>query len=119
MTRRIDEVMSEGEQVLRVWTANPTFVMGDITLQVFKDLVANLRLKGTQLDETRTALVRYIAETNDQISEVNQMVSRARGGIKATFGPDSVQYQQVGGTRLSDRKPRTSRRAAAPTSPAQ
>jgi hypothetical protein len=119
MGRRIDEVLSEGEQVLRVWTANPTFVMGDVTLQVFKDLVANLRLKGTQLDETRTALVRYIAETNDKIAEVNQMVTRARGGIKAVFGPDSVQYYQVGGTRLSDRKRHSSRRAAAPTSQPQ
>jgi hypothetical protein len=119
MGRRIDEMLSEADQVVRVWTANPTFIMGDVTLQVFKDLVANMRLKGTQLDETRTALVRYIAETNDKIAEVKQMVTRARSGVKAAFGPDSVQYNQVGGTRLSDRKRRSSRRAVAPISQPQ
>ena len=32
-------------------------------------------------------------------------VKRARGGVKAYFGDDSTQYNIIGGTRLSDRKP--------------
>ena len=32
-------------------------------------------------------------------------VKRARAGVKATFGDDSTQYEMIGGTRLSDRKP--------------
>jgi len=32
-------------------------------------------------------------------------VKRVRGGVKAYFGDDSTQYNIIGGTRLSDRKP--------------
>jgi hypothetical protein len=34
-------------------------------------------------------------------------VKRARAGVKANFGDNSSQYEMVGGTRLSERKPRT------------
>jgi hypothetical protein len=36
-------------------------------------------------------------------------VKRIRFGVKALYGDDSVQYQHVGGTRVSDRKPWTRR----------
>ena len=32
-------------------------------------------------------------------------VKRIRGGVKAVYGDDSTQYNIIGGTRLSDRKP--------------
>jgi hypothetical protein len=33
------------------------------------------------------------------------MLVRVRGGRKAVYGRDSSQYEMVGGTRLSERKP--------------
>jgi len=40
-------------------------------------------------------------------------VKRARNGIKANYGDDSSQYEMVGGTRASERKPRTRKAVAA------
>jgi hypothetical protein len=34
-------------------------------------------------------------------------VKRVRNGIKAHYGDDSSQYEMIGGTRVSDRKPPT------------
>jgi hypothetical protein len=34
-------------------------------------------------------------------------VKRVRAGVKANFGDNSSQYEMIGGTRLSERKPRT------------
>jgi hypothetical protein len=36
-------------------------------------------------------------------------VKRVRAGVKANYGDDSQQFEMVGGTRTSDRKPRTRR----------
>lgn len=34
-------------------------------------------------------------------------VKRVRTGVKGIYGDDSSEYEMVGGTRLSDRKPRS------------
>ena len=36
-------------------------------------------------------------------------IKRVRAGVKANYGDDSQQFEMVGGTRMSDRKPRTRR----------
>jgi hypothetical protein len=119
MPRIIDGMLSDGEQLVRVWTANPTFSMGETTLQTVQDMLADLRLKKTELEEARTLLTRLVDAANDKVREVNQTLVRARYGVRATFGPDSTQYGQVGGTRLSERRPYSSRRARAPKNAAQ
>jgi hypothetical protein len=119
MPKVIDGVLSEAEQLVRVWTANPTFSLGETTLQTVRDMIADLRLKKTELEETRTILTRQVDAASDKVREINQMLSRARFGIRGTFGTDSSQYSQVGGTRLSERRPRLSRRSSAPRSAAQ
>lgn len=42
-------------------------------------------------------------------------VKRARSGIKANYGDDSQQYEKVGGTRMSERKPRARKGITTPT----
>jgi hypothetical protein len=50
----------------------------------------------------------------DAISQnIWDKVKRIRMGVKASFGDDSSQYEMVGGTRLSDRKPRSRKVAVA------
>ena len=59
----------------------------------------------TQLAEMRNQRVALSQATWDK-------VKRVRAGVKATFGDDSSQYDLIGGTRVSDRKP--VRRTATP-----
>jgi hypothetical protein len=47
---------------------------------------------------------------------LSDLISRARSGFRAAFGPDSTQYQQAGGTRRSKRKP-AKRKVSTPVLP--
>ena len=44
---------------------------------------------------------------------IEDMAKRVRRGVQAIYGDDSSQYEMVGGTRLSERKPRSRRPKAA------
>ena len=87
-----------------VWAANAEFKMKDVTLQGYNtdtaalttalESIASLELQLTPLRNTRDDLARKLNEIN----------TRVRAGMKSYFGPNSSQYEQVGGTRSSERK---------------
>jgi hypothetical protein len=68
--------------------------------QALRDQIASLETQLTDLrnqrDEVYTTGWKYI--------------TRMRTGVKGVYGDDSTQYQLAGGTRLSDRKPRSRRK---------
>jgi hypothetical protein len=108
--RTIDSVIADAERIAQVWTENPTFSMGNLTLENFKAEVTKLRTLRQSRDETRVKLSKEVDDTNDQMKFLDSLNTRGRSGMKATFGPDSAQYGQVGGTRQSERKPRSSKK---------
>ncbi len=103
-TRPVDTILSEAEQIVRVWTENPTFALSDLTLAQYQTMIANLRAKRSQSEDLRTQLTAAINDTNSQAQAVSDVITRARSGFRAFFGPDSTQYEQAGGTRRSERK---------------
>jgi hypothetical protein len=102
--KSLDEVIAAAEKILRVWEANPTFTLGEITKASFKALLDELRDLRAQTEETRRQLTNFVNTTNDKAISVNDVNSRALSGIRAVFGPDSTQYEEAGGTRSSERK---------------
>jgi hypothetical protein len=103
-----DTILAEAEQVARVWEENPTFSMGELKLSDLKALIKNLRDKRTEIAETKMKQTRLTNEAADKGKELTHLSSRIRAGYKATFGPNSSQYEQAGGTRESEKKPRQS-----------
>ena len=51
-----------------------------------------------------TELTGLINDRDSQGVGLNELVTRVRSGFRAVYGPDSTQYEQAGGTRLSERK---------------
>ena len=50
--------------------------------------------------------MRDVRATRDAVCQAAwDKVKRLRAGVKATYGDDSKQYEVIGGTRVSDRKP--------------
>jgi len=97
------QVLAESEVIIRVLTANPGFKLGDddvTTLSRERDQLATLN---GDVDSSRTALTAKMDRRDDQAKIVHDLNVRFRGGIRATYGPDSEQYDQVGGTRASER----------------
>ena len=68
------------------------------------DKIAQKELELTPLRNDRDALAEAL----------NDICVRARAGIKGYFGTDSSEYEQVGGTRSSERKKPTRKTAPAP-----
>lgn len=111
-----DAIIADSEQIARVWKENPTFALGEITLAILQSKVADMRQKRNEIETLRTQLTALINELNAQAAELASINTRARSGFRATFGPDSSQYEQSGGTRTSERK-RPSKKGAPPAKP--
>jgi hypothetical protein len=107
------------QRLAGIKTINPAPVLApNLTLAGFEDdinalsdMVIAFNQQLTALDKSRDALER--AESS--VSLQNQ---RMLATIKGHYGPDSDEYKQAGGTRLSDRKrpERKSHRASLPQS---
>ena|ERR1035437_5156955 len=100
----LGDVEAQAAQVLKVWKANRDFRMKDATYQDFeathggfKRVLKDIEAKNRELGVLRKA--RDKAE-----SELSNLCTRARSGVRGYFGPDSSQYEQVGGTPTSKRK---------------
>ena len=97
-----------------VWGENAKFSMGDVTLETLRGEITKLNQLKQSRDETRTRLSKLVDDTNDQMKLIEGYNTRGRSGMKAIFGPDSAQYAQVGGTRQSERKSRSSKKTETP-----
>lgn len=103
-SRTVENALADAEQVARVWGENTSFAMSDVTLAQLRAMIEELRASSSTLEDLRTRLTAAINDTNGRADALSAVVTRARGGFRSFFGPDSTQYEQVGGTRLSDRK---------------
>ncbi|MCA1593968.1 MAG: hypothetical protein LC754_15215 [Acidobacteria bacterium] len=106
MTRSqsLDDVIASAEKIVRVWEANPTFTLGEVTLAKFKAGLDDLRDSRTQTEEARRRVTELVNATNGKTEDVSGITTRALSGIRAVYGPDSSQYEEAGGTRSSERK---------------
>lgn len=100
----IDDVIADGERIIRVWKDNPTFTLGDLTLAQLETMITDLRTLREQIEDARTQLTQLVNQSNDKLTNIKTATTRARSGFRAFFGPDSSQYEQAGGTRASERK---------------
>lgn len=100
----VDKTLADGEQIARVWAENNTFTLGEVTQQSLQDLLTRLRTANNQVEQLHTELTAKQNEVNDLIKEVKEVVTRARSGFRAVYGPNSSQYEQAGGTRSSERR---------------
>jgi hypothetical protein len=102
--KTIESLLADAEQIERVWTANPSFSLGDITLAQFQTKITELRAARGKAEALRTQLTAAVNDANERSDDLAALVTRARSGFRAFYGPDSTQYEQAGGTRASDRK---------------
>jgi hypothetical protein len=113
--KSFDKIQSESDQLIRVWTANPTLSLGDVTLAVFQSMVASFQESRSATQDLRTHLTKSAVDTNNRANVLADLVSRGRSVIRGNFGGDSAQYAQIGGTRTSQRRPRKAKAAVTPT----
>src|SRR5713226_3116800 len=101
---RIKQTLNDALSIRAAWEKIPDFKVGTVSLNDFiatsaaaetghKDHAA----KGADLADVK-------AERDEKIRQVDDLITRFKSGVRALYGPDSVQYEQAGGTRSSLRK---------------
>jgi hypothetical protein len=99
-------VLTDADKIIKVWDDNPTFSMGEVTAASFKAARKGVKDADADIEAKRIELTALLDTRDDKIAAMTELITRARSGIRSTFGPDSSQYEQAGGTRKSERKPR-------------
>ena len=105
-SRSFDDIVADAERLLRVWNDNDKLSLGDVTREGFQAMLATFKTTRSHTEDLRTQLTASVNDTNSQASAIQDLVVRGRSGARAQFGADSTQYEQLGGTRASERKPR-------------
>lgn len=100
----VDVVLNNIERIARVWTDNPTFTLGEVTLKSLQDRIASVREKRERLEGLKMQVTALSNELGGEVSVLAGIYTRALSGLRAVFGPNSTQYEQGGGTRTDERK---------------
>lgn len=96
-------LLSDADRIIDTWTANPDFKLGTVTLDQLKTERADLATADLAVETMRTDLTGLMNARDDKAKVLFDIVTRARSGFRAVYGPDSSQYEQAGGTRSSER----------------
>jgi hypothetical protein len=100
----VDAVIEEIEKIARVWVDNPTFTLGEVTLQNLQAKITDAKQKREQLEDLRMQLTALTDDLNNIISILAGIRTRALSGYRAVYGPNSTQYKQAGGTPTSEHR---------------
>jgi len=85
--------------------------VGNISAASLTALINQIRMLECTIAGVQNQLLEVRAQREVLCQSLWDQLKRARSFVKGLYGDDSVQYELVGGKRLSDRKPR---RTAAP-----
>ena len=110
-------ILSQAQKIASVWEANPTFVMGTVTKDGLNAAITSLLNATATVESKRTEMTGLMNGRDDAARALSDLITRARSGVRAAFGTDSPEYEQVGGIRKSERKTRR-RSTSSPSSKA-
>ena len=116
MAKRVypQDVVGQAQDVLVGWgQVSPTLVFGTLTSAL---LTADVTASSPLESEIIKLEIQLADRRNQRDMLYNAMwdkIKRVRAGVKANYGDDSQQFEMVGGTRTSDRKPWTRKTVAA------
>ena len=100
------DVVSQVNAVLEAWKKiDPNGQFGDLTQsKMSADLAQNEPLL-TEIGALDAELTRARNKRDALYATLWDEVKRVRNAVKGVYGEDSIEYEMVGGTRKSDRKP--------------
>ncbi len=101
---KADRTIADAMRIKEVMKGNPDFKMKDASAETMESELTALNGCLQQIDLLDLQMSPLRRQRDDLLERLAGVCARARAGFKSYFGPDSLQYQQAGGTRASDRK---------------
>jgi len=104
-----DNVLSELDVCLGVWQAHQEIKLGNtgekpVAFADVQALHASLDASNKAVAQKEQELTGLRNKRDGDASAGNDVVTRFRSVVKGLLGPDSTEYEQVGGTRRSEIK---------------
>jgi len=110
------DILKQAQQTLDAWKKiDPGLSLGDLNPGEIEANLNKLSPIQSRINSLKAELTDQHNQRDDVCVALWAQVKRARAGIKGVYGDNSSQYEMMGGTRLSERKP-AARKAAAPAS---
>jgi hypothetical protein len=107
------DILTQTRTVLEAWKQiDPQLTLGELTQPLLSNQLDEAGPLLAQMDALETQLTDLRNQRDEIFAAMWNKVKRVRSGVKAIYGDDSSQYEMVGGTRASERKP-TVRKARA------
>jgi hypothetical protein len=100
------DVLDQARSIMEAWKQiSPTLAIGELTQVNLKTELDQALPIVTQMAALEAQLTDLRNQRDTLYESLWDKVKRVRGGVKAIYGDDSSQYEMVGGTRKSERKP--------------
>jgi hypothetical protein len=102
------DTLQQARDVLEGWKAitTPITIVG-VTQTGVKTKVDAVSPVLEQIASLEAQLTNLRNQRDAMLTDIWSDVKRIRAGVKANFGDNSSQFEMVGGTRMSERKPPT------------
>ena len=98
----------DSPKIVEFWKTHPDFAVGTgdttITKAQYDADVAAIVTGEEAITAARTQLTGLIRQQRDRQKMLRTKTTRVKSGVRATYGPDSAEYSQIGGVRQSERK---------------
>jgi hypothetical protein len=111
---KVKDTLKDAGAIKTLWQAIPDLKVGNITLDEFSALQDETSRLEKEYAAKDVELTGVKGHRDDKALELSGLITRFRSCIRGTYGSDSPQFQQAGGTRDRDRK--TPRAKAKPAS---
>ena len=100
------DILSQAIDAQEAWSQiDEGLAFGNVNVAALVTDIAEIRSLEHNLSSLETQLTKIRSRRDAVCQSTWDKVKRVRAGIKASFGDDSMQYEMIGGTRLSERKP--------------
>ena len=104
------DVLDKMNAAIASWQAiDPTLKFGDLSLDMMQSALEQGQAPRNRIKTLEIQLT-DLRDRRDAVYHTgSQYINRLRDGIMSRYGEDSSEYEMVGQTRLSERKPRSKR----------
>jgi hypothetical protein len=104
------DILDKLRVAMSAWKSiDPSLKIGNLSLGDMQTTLEQGESLKRQMDNLEIQLTDLRNQRDEVFGTGWELITRLRSGVKAIYGNDSSEYDIAGGTRLSERKPRSRR----------
>jgi hypothetical protein len=109
------DIVSKLQTAVSTWkTIDPALKIGNLSVADLEATLGRCEALRREINSLETQLTDLRNQRDEAYGTGWSYVTRMRAGIKGIYGDDSSEYEMAGGTRRSERKPRSRRTKVQP-----